>query len=143
MVVFVIFFGAAFIIYYSRQANQKNTVLKNKSTSTEFCDIGKEYENIATNPVSCHCPDGYEFKVMSMGWGSCPNEGMRDCPVSVLKCVTKSETANKKVCCESYGFGAGMVKCCESYQWTIPEECVVPDGFVGGGKQIVDDTKCQ
>ena len=47
-----------------------------------------------------------------------------------------------QVCCESFGFGARMVKCCESYAWTAPEACTVPPDFVGGGKAVVADSMC-
>jgi hypothetical protein len=47
-----------------------------------------------------------------------------------------------QVCCESFGHGAQMVKCCESYAWTTAEACTVPPGMVGGGKQIVAAEKC-
>lgn len=47
-----------------------------------------------------------------------------------------------KVCCESFGYGAQMVKCCEAYAWTTADECKVAPGFVGGGKQVVADEKC-
>lgn len=57
-------------------------------TSQESCKIGKEYENTAVNPVKCKCPEGYKFETLSMGWGPCPQPGMRDCPSSILKCVT-------------------------------------------------------
>jgi hypothetical protein len=46
------------------------------------------------------------------------------------------------VCCESYGFGAGMVECCFVFEWTKPEACKVPPGFVGGGKRIVSNNRC-
>ena len=46
-----------------------------------------------------------------------------------------------EVCCESFGYGAQMVKCCESYAWTPAEACVDP-GMPGGGKAIVDDALC-
>lgn len=52
-------------------------------------------------------------------------------------------TDDNMVCCESYGYGAQMVKCCETYEWTLPEECTVPEGFVGGGKEIVSDEFCE
>lgn len=61
-----------------------------KQITNEFCEIGKEYEHNAVNPVTCKCPDGYEFETVSMGWGPCPQEGMSDCPASVLKCVKKT-----------------------------------------------------
>lgn len=47
------------------------------------------------------------------------------------------------VCCHSFGYGSGMVRCCDEYQWTTPEECTVPEGFVGGGKEIVNDSFCK
>jgi|JI10StandDraft_1071094.scaffolds.fasta_scaffold08742_9 hypothetical protein len=47
-----------------------------------------------------------------------------------------------RVCCESFGYGAQMVPCCQSYAWTTAAECTVPPGLVGGGKQVVADDKC-
>jgi hypothetical protein len=46
------------------------------------------------------------------------------------------------VCCESFGYGSEMKKCCESYEWTEADECETSEGLVGGGKQIVDDELC-
>jgi len=46
------------------------------------------------------------------------------------------------VCCESYGFGAGMVECCFVFEWTKPKDCKVPPGYVGGGKRIVSNNRC-
>lgn len=46
------------------------------------------------------------------------------------------------VCCESFGFGTFGIKCCESYQWTEPEACKVPDDHVGGGRRIVSPKYC-
>jgi hypothetical protein len=57
----------------------------------EFCEIGKEYKHTALTPVRCRCPEGYKFKVISMGWGPCPKPDMRDCPASKVKCVKESE----------------------------------------------------
>ncbi|HVV84376.1 MAG TPA: hypothetical protein VHE35_15015, partial [Kofleriaceae bacterium] len=48
----------------------------------------------------------------------------------------------KQVCCESFGYGAQMVKCCETYAWTAADACVAPAGLVGGGKDVVSDDKC-
>jgi len=50
---------------------------------------------------------------------------------------------SNQVCCESFGYGSGMVKCCVSYAWTTASQCVVPADFVGGGKQIVDNSFCK
>ena len=50
--------------------------------------------------------------------------------------------AEAKVCCESFGYGSQMVKCCETYNWTTTAECSVEPGFVGGGKAVVGDELC-
>jgi hypothetical protein len=47
-----------------------------------------------------------------------------------------------QVCCESFGFGEMMARCCETYEWTAPEACVVPADHVGGGKSVVPNEKC-
>jgi hypothetical protein len=54
-----------------------------------------------------------------------------------------AEPGADRVCCESFGYGAGMEKCCESYAWTTAAECTIPPGFVGGGKNVVTDDRCQ
>jgi hypothetical protein len=46
------------------------------------------------------------------------------------------------VCCESFGYGSMMAKCCESYEWTAPDACAVSADHVGGGKQVVDASLC-
>ena len=51
--------------------------------------------------------------------------------------------ARNLICCESYGWGANMEKCCESYEWITKEKCTTPEGFTGGGKQIVDNSYCE
>jgi uncharacterized protein YbdZ (MbtH family) len=67
------------------------TLIKQAKKEIEICEIGKEYRSTAVSLVSCKCPKGYEFKVISMGWGPCPKPGMQDCPASILKCVKKQE----------------------------------------------------
>ncbi|MFH1588548.1 MAG: cytochrome b5-like heme/steroid binding domain-containing protein [Candidatus Diapherotrites archaeon] len=67
----------------------------NKESGNEFhkaCEIEKEYQNTAVNPIQCNCPEGYEFKVVRMGWGPCQNEEMSDCPASTKKCI-KTESS--------------------------------------------------
>ncbi len=66
----------------------QNKVKSNESAEAKtLCEIGKEYEHTAINPVPCNCPSGYQFETVSIGFGPCPREGMRDCPASVLRCV--------------------------------------------------------
>jgi len=73
------------------------------------CDLNKEYENTAIKSVGCVCPNGYNFEVIEMYWGTCPKEGMSDCQASKLKCVESSsletDTADWKTYrSEKYGF---------------------------------------
>lgn len=56
---------------------------------TAFCKLDQVYERNAVTPVPCQCPEGYEFKVIRMGWGPCPQEGMSDCAAADVKCVEK------------------------------------------------------
>jgi hypothetical protein len=51
----------------------------------------------------------------------------------------ENETENK-VCCKKYGFGAYMEKVNIEYEWE--DECETPQGFVGGGMEIVSDEYC-
>lgn len=71
---------------------------------------------------------------------STPSSGEPSTPASAP--ADPSPPASELVCCESFGYGAQMVKCCESYQWTSPDACVVPPNHVGGGKQVVDSQLC-
>ncbi len=59
------------------------------------------------------------------------------------KSPVSEPAAAPRVCCSSYGYGAGMEKCCETTEWTAPDACVTPEGLVGGGKEVVDDAKCE
>jgi hypothetical protein len=61
---------------------------------------------------------------------------------SAAPAESAASQAGKQVCCESFGYGAKMVECCTKAVWSSPLDCVVPPGFVGGGKRVVDDTKC-
>ena len=56
--------------------------------------------------------------------------------------TTTTTTANNTVCCHSFGFGSEMKRCCDKYDWTTADECKVPEGLVGGGKEIVDNSYC-
>ena len=60
-------------------------------------------------------------------------------------CAQKKEEANntEKVCCETFGYGARMIKCCQSYEMVLKDQCKVEDGMVGGGKQVVDLSFCK
>jgi hypothetical protein len=57
-------------------------------------------------------------------------------------CSPVKEEEPAAVCCESFGYGAGMVECCSNFAWTRPEECKVPPGMVGGGRRVVGSERC-
>ncbi|MES2643625.1 MAG: hypothetical protein V4850_29335 [Myxococcota bacterium] len=71
----------------------------------------------------------------------CP-KGAEPASVTAAPDPAPAAAAEERVCCESFGYGAMMAKCCEAYSWTAPDACVVEDGIVGGGKAIVTDDKC-
>ena len=49
---------------------------------------------------------------------------------------------SEKVCCHKFGYGAGMEKVQSKYVMIDKESCVTPEDFVGGGREIVDDSFC-
>jgi hypothetical protein len=66
-----------------------------------------------------------------------------EAPAPAPEAAPAPADAGAKVCCESFGFGSMMKKCCESYAWTAADACVVEDGHVGGGKAVVADDLCK
>ena len=50
---------------------------------------------------------------------------------------------NERVCCKVYGLGSRMRQINIRYGWIEENECVTPEGFVGGGREIVDDDYCE
>jgi predicted small secreted protein len=54
-----------------------------------------------------------------------------------------NETEFEMVCCETFGYGAMMEKVDSTYAMVSEDECIVPDDFVGGGKNVVDDDFCK
>jgi len=60
---------------------------------------------------------------------------------SAPKCVNET-VDDSSVCCESFGYGARMVKTPSTYALMSKSQCTVEPGFVGGGKNIVDYSYC-
>jgi len=55
-----------------------------------------------------------------------------------------NETENgETVCCHIYGFGVNMKKVNSKYELMEEDECVVPEDFVGGGREIVNEKRCE
>jgi len=93
----------------------------------EECCLGS-----TCNSVSATCLEG-SFPVFT----GCDEE----CNAQV-DCVEQNETESEKICCEIYGLGSMMKKVYIHYQWMKKEDCVIPEAFVGGGREIVKDSLC-
>ena len=81
------------------------------------------------------CGDGICNDAVCLSCG-CP------CPESTTNCPQDC-FPDRVVCCESFGYGAFMEKCWQTYQWTTADECMESADVVGGGAEIVDDSFCQ
>lgn len=74
-------------------------------------------------------------------------EGLR-CKVDDSGAVTDisgvciDDDKSDRVCCHKFGYGSQMKRVNSQYQFVEREDCVVPDDFVGGGREIVDDSFC-
>lgn len=55
----------------------------------------------------------------------------------------KDNETSDKICCHKFGYGAGMEIVNSKYQYINREDCVAPEGFVGGGREIVDNGLCE
>ena len=62
--------------------------------ASEFCEVERGYVCAAKKPVTCVCPEGYEWKVVKIGWGPCTASGKGDCPAVTKKCVKKHAWEN-------------------------------------------------
>jgi len=51
--------------------------------------------------------------------------------------------SGEKVCCKVYGLGSQMKQVNIRYGWIEEDECVTPEEFVGGGREIVNDDYCE
>lgn len=96
-------------------------------------------------------------------WSSCVNEQQtrtctdsNNCNTTINKSVTSQNCTiqdtndttmnvieSQKVCCHKFGYGNQMKKVNSKYQWIGENDCVTPEGFVGGGREIVDDEYCK
>lgn len=56
--------------------------------------------------------------------------------------TTPPAETTDRVCCESFGYGARMVECCQRVEWTTAAACTVSPGHVGGGRRVVDNARC-
>ena len=60
-----------------------------------------------------------------------------------LQTTVDSANSEEKVCCKIYGLGVMMKQVNIHYRLVEKSECEIPEGFVGGGREIVDDEYCE
>lgn len=73
------------------------------------------------------------------GQGSDNNSGSNDQP----NVISAGNNNSEEVCCHIYGFGAMMKKVNSQYELMEEDECVVPEDFVGGGREVVSEKRCE
>lgn len=105
--------------------------------SFEEC-VAAGYPVMESYPPQCAVPGGPTFTE-----DSCQDkEGNWVLTISDAKNIAKNSECLEVVCCEIYGYGVGMEKVNIHYEWTKSEDCTIPEGFVGGGREVVEDEYC-
>jgi len=114
----------------------------NKNKLAKFVHEGecneKETENNTKideeTPIACTmdakmCPDGtYVSRIgPKCEFAPCPKE---------------YNISKERVCCKVYGYGAQMAEVNVHYKITEKRECRIPEGFVGGNREIVNNSYC-
>jgi hypothetical protein len=58
------------------------------------------------------------------------------------QCPKPINVSKEKVCCAIYGYGVNMSSTNINYQIIAKKECSIPENFVGGNREIVNDSYC-
>ena len=91
-------------------------------------------------PPQCAVPGGSTFTEDNCQYTK--GEDIFILTISDAKSIAKKSECIEVVCCEIYGYGVGMKKVNVHYEWTLSEDCTIPENFVGGGRDIVEDEYC-
>jgi len=51
--------------------------------------------------------------------------------------------SEEQICCHIFGYGSNMKKTNSQYEMMDEDECVVPENFVGGGREVVSKKRCE
>lgn len=105
---------------------------KSCDCGSDKCWTGKECE-ANEEPIACTmdakmCPDGTYVG--------------RSGPNCEFRCPEQYNISENKVCCKVYGYGAQMTEVNVRYRITEKKECNLPEGFVGGNREIVNNSYC-
>lgn len=109
-----------------------NKTESNDDNKTEI-EEGNKTEDKEEDSVVCTmevkvCPDGTEVG--------------RTGEHCEFKCPKQYDISKEKVCCKVYGYGAGMNETNVRYKITEKKECAIPEEFVGGNREIVNNSYC-
>lgn len=101
-----------------------------KCWTGEKCQLNEmeDEEPIACTMDAQMCPDGTYVG--------------RSGPNCEFRCPKPYNISENKVCCKVYGYGAQMVEVNVRYKITDKKECTIPEGFVGGNREIVNKSYC-
>lgn len=102
------------------------------------CEINNIQGCRICNPARAKCED-YDYYTSSQADMKCTLKTVSG--LSCYECINIISLV-PDVCCHSFGYGSGMVRCCDTYTFASVDACVIPEGFVGGGKEIVDNNYC-
>ncbi len=112
--------GCADSCNYIRSLGTDNPLLCTQAT-TDGCDCG---EAMCWNGTAC------EYNELPQ---------LDD---SVIPNGEVNETT-ERICCKIYGYGAQMREVNIHYEFTQEERCSVPENFVGGNREIVNNSYCK
>ena len=57
-------------------------------------------------------------------------------------CPKQVNISKEKICCAIYGYGVNMTSTNINYKIIAKKECSIPEGFVGGNREIVNNSYC-
>ncbi len=121
---------------------------------TEGCDCG---EDMCWNGESCEAnqpeEDNNTIEIPIVGGcgatqdpdACCVNLGYEVWDSELEECIMSSQPGKevKIVCCKVYGYGSEMQEVNVKYVFIKEERCSVPENFVGGNREIVDNSFCR
>ena len=112
--------------YSTEQCNQE---CQDNAYTSGFCKPVSDANYADTNHGSCLIKTSVY----------CENPGQCYCFCYDASVVPEID----EVCCKIYGLGAYMEKVNIHYKWTTVEECEIPEGIVGGGREVVSNYLCE
>jgi len=111
-------------------------ITKNKPILARDCDVAKL---CSSEGEMC----GGIAGLLCCGGLKCKMDDVNNHTTDASGICVKDDDDSDKVCCHKFGYGSQMVKVNSQYQYIEREDCVTPENFVGGGREIVADSFCE